>query len=207
MAQTFWHLTVERHGNKPLRENTALATLGPISEDSPKVFPHHRHPSMARILGSLVSKKQHLFQQNQGCLCPAGAQTHKPCPSSGSVSSRWLWAWTWWTVPWSPEDFPPPRHTSSPRILGSLVSGTQCLFQQNQECLVPAGHRNPAQQVAQIPFSQLWSTLVLNSADSPTVPRGDIVSRCSNTLRILESLDPRITGSWSHQNLRVSEEA
>jgi hypothetical protein len=50
-----------------------------------------------------------------------------------------VWAWTQWTVPRSPEDSPPPGCPSTPRILGSLVSGTQHLFQHNREHLGPAG--------------------------------------------------------------------
>jgi hypothetical protein len=41
------------------------------------------------------------------------------------------WARTHLTVPGFPEDSPPYRHPSRPRILESLVSGTQHLFQQN----------------------------------------------------------------------------
>ena len=50
-------------------------------------------------------------------------------------------------------------------------------------------------------------TLVSNTADSPMIPRGDTTSRCCNRPRILGFQDPRITGAWSHQDLRVSEEA
>jgi hypothetical protein len=39
------------------------------------------------------------------------------------------------------------------------------------------------------------------------VPRGDTTSRHCNTARILGFQDPRITGAWSHQDIRVSEEA
>jgi hypothetical protein len=51
------------------------------------------------------------------------------------------WAPTWWTVPRSPEDSPLTRCPSMPRILESLVSGAQHLFQHNLECLGPAGER------------------------------------------------------------------
>jgi hypothetical protein len=39
------------------------------------------------------------------------------------------------------------------------------------------------------------------------VLRGDNNSRPCNTPRILGFQDPRITGTWSHQDLRISEEA
>jgi hypothetical protein len=60
-----------------------------------------------------------------------------------------------------------------PRILGSLVSGTQHLFQNNREGLGPtgAGKQETAQPAAQIPLGRCWSTLVLNSVDTPTVSR------------------------------------
>jgi hypothetical protein len=51
------------------------------------------------------------------------------------------------TVPWSPEDSPPHRCPSMPRILGSMVSGTQHLFQKNWGCLGPAGTQ--AQEMCQ----------------------------------------------------------
>jgi hypothetical protein len=50
------------------------------------------HPTGAlrtpRILGSLVSGTQHLFQQNEGWLGPAGAQTQEP--NSTSESFWWV---------------------------------------------------------------------------------------------------------------------
>jgi hypothetical protein len=49
------------------------------------------------------------------------------------------WVQTQWTVPSSQEDFPCHRHSITPRILGSLVSGTQHLFQNNPEGLGQAG--------------------------------------------------------------------
>jgi hypothetical protein len=42
---------------------------------------------------------------------------------------------------------------------------------------------------------------------APTVPRGDATSRCCNIPRILGFQYTRIPGAWSHEDLRVSEEA
>ena len=50
-----------------------------------------------------------------------------------------LWARTPQMVPQIPEDSPRCRCHSTPRILGSLVSSTQHLFQKNREGPVPAG--------------------------------------------------------------------
>jgi hypothetical protein len=66
--------------------DSSLAKIPKVPKDSP--FP--RHPSMPRILGSLVSGMQHLFQHNWECLEPTGAGTQEPPspPTSGS-SSFW----------------------------------------------------------------------------------------------------------------------
>lgn len=58
-----------------------------------------------------------------------------------STSSGTCWARTQQTVPHSPEDSQHHRHPSTPRILGSLVSGTQHLFQTNREVSVTPGAR------------------------------------------------------------------
>jgi hypothetical protein len=58
-----------------------------------------------------------------------------------STSSGPPWAWTQLTIPRSPEDSPCHRHPSMPRILGSLVSGTQYLFQTNRDRPMTAGAR------------------------------------------------------------------
>ena len=50
-------------------------------------------------------------------------------------------------------------------------------------------------------------TLGVNSAASPTTPRGSLTPRRSNTPRITGSQDPRIPGAWSHQDLRLLEAA
>ena len=49
--------------------------------------------------------------------------------------------------------------------------------------------------------------LGMNSAASPRALREGSTRRCSSTLRITGLQDPRIPGAWSHQELRVSEEA
>ena len=49
------------------------------------------------------------------------------------------WAQTWQIVAQSPEDSPCCRHPSTLRILGTLVSGTQQLFHNNQDGPVPGG--------------------------------------------------------------------
>jgi hypothetical protein len=118
---------------------------------------------------------------------------NKMCNESFQVraSARPLWARTRWTVPRSPENSTH-THTHTPGTLANQLEH---------------GPKNRARPVAQLPSNWLWSTLVLNSAEWRTVPRGGIPSRHSNTPRILGSLDPRIPGARSHQGLRVSEEA
>jgi hypothetical protein len=103
---------------------------------------------------------------------------------------------------WSPEDSPCPRRPSTPRILGSLVSGTQHLFQHNWECLGPAGAGtlDPSRPVAWNTSGQHWSTLVFNTADNTTVPRGCTTPGLCNTSRILGFQNPKIPGVWSHQD-------
>jgi hypothetical protein len=136
-------------------------------EDSPP----HRLPSMPRILGSLVSRTQHLFQQNQGAW---GQQEHRhsnPVQPVAqfllvSISSRPPWVRTQRTVPLSPEDSTPHRCPSTPRILRSLVSRTQTFvptepgaFEGQQE----QRHKNLYLPVAQVHSIWCWSTLVSNS--------------------------------------------
>jgi hypothetical protein len=65
------------------------STLGMNLEDSPtspEDSPHCRHPSTPRILGSLVSGIQHLFQNNREGPMPAekGTQESSPTSSWGS---------------------------------------------------------------------------------------------------------------------------
>ena len=81
-------------------------------------------------------------------------------------------------VPRSPEDSLPNICPRTPRILGSLVRGTQRLFQQNLGCLGPSGEQMqgypPPPPVARVPSGLRWSTLVLNSVNSPTVSREEV---------------------------------
>jgi hypothetical protein len=70
------------------------ATLDANSVDGPTVprelfTPPSRSPSIPKILGSLVSGTQHLFQHNWECLGPAGAGAQDLCPTS-SPCSFWL---------------------------------------------------------------------------------------------------------------------
>jgi hypothetical protein len=68
----------------------AQGHLGPeLSGQSSEDVPPLRRPSKLRSLGSLVSGTQHLFQQNQECQGPAGAQTQEPYLTSSS-DSFWL---------------------------------------------------------------------------------------------------------------------
>lgn len=65
------------------------ATLGPNSAGNPMVskgLSTAKHPNMPRILGSLMSGTQHLFQQSQWCLRSAGAQTQELSLTSSSGS-------------------------------------------------------------------------------------------------------------------------
>jgi hypothetical protein len=101
----------------------------------------------------------------------------------------------------SPKDSPLSRCLSTPRIIGSLVSGGQHLFQTNRDRPVPGALPD------RVPSDRCWYTLISNTPDSPTVPRGDTTSRLGKTPRILGFPDTRIPGALSHQDLRISEEA
>jgi hypothetical protein len=79
-----------------------------------------------------------------------------------------------------------------------IVTG---LWQQEQ------GHGSPCLNSGSVPSDLCWYTLVSNTPENPTFPRGDTTSRHCNMPWILGFQDPRITGAWSHQDLRVSEEA
>ena len=89
----------------------------------PENSPCHRHPRTPRNLGSLVSGTQHLLQNNQEWPVQEGTGTQKthltsswgsfrsvpgPCHLGHKLSGQSL------------EDSPRCRHTSTPRILGSL---------------------------------------------------------------------------------------
>ena len=57
--------------------------LGGQSHGPQRTVHSPRLPSTPRILGSLVSRTQHLFQHHQEFLRPAGAGTQEPHPTSG----------------------------------------------------------------------------------------------------------------------------
>ena len=79
-----------------------------------------------------------------------------------------------WRVPNSPEDPPHRRHTSTPRILRSLVSGTQHMFQNTWRvlCQKEQGQRKPIRPVAGVHsgWHQLHAILGTNST-GPSTPR------------------------------------
>ena len=107
----------------------------------------------------------------------------------------------------SPEDSPRCRCQSTPKILGSLVSVRQHLFQTNRDRHVTAVAKTQEPCITQqAPSGRCWYTVVSNTADSPTIPRGDTTFRHRNTPRILGFPNTRIPGAWSHQDLRVSVE-
>jgi hypothetical protein len=120
-----------------------------------------------------------------------------------SASSSSPWAWTQLMIPRSPEDSP-----SDLRITGewNTTSVPNQLWENCDSRSKDMGAL-PDQRVAQVPSDQCWHTLVSNTPESPKVPRGDTISRHCNTSRFLGFQDPRITGIWSHQDLRVSEES
>jgi hypothetical protein len=75
--------------------------------------------STPRILGSLMSGTQHLFQHNWECMRTAGARTQESSLTNGlgsfwSVSMALPWFWTQWTASWSPEEVPLPGSLTHP---------------------------------------------------------------------------------------------
>ena len=95
------------------------------------------------------------------------------------------WAQTWQRVPRSPEDAPGCRHPSTPRVLGSLVSGTQHLFQKIPESLVSVGTgtKETCQPAAGVPSGQCQSHALMGLSSAGT-----------STSRILGSLRPVYAG-------------
>ena len=77
-------------------------------------------------------------------------------------------------------------------IIGSLVSGTQHLFQSICDRSVTAGTRTPKPFLTRglVPFDQFWFTLVLNRPDSSMVLKGDTTSRHCNIPRIFDNRIP-----------------
>ena len=94
---------------------------------------------------------------------------------------------------------PAPGHLG--HELGGRPHGVKGLWQQEQ------GHGSPAWPAAPVTSDRYWYNLVSNIPNSPTVLREDTTSRRPNTPRILRFQDLKITGVWSHQDLRASGEA
>jgi hypothetical protein len=99
------------------------------------------------------------------------------------------WAQTRWTIPRSPEDSPPSRYPSTPRILGSLVSGTQHLFQNNREVLGPAGAGTQETHLTSCSGSFRSALVYLGSLVTPGFQglRGSLTAKNSDTPRISAS--------------------
>lgn len=120
-----------------------------------------------------------------------------PCTRILAASSRTPWMQTQWVVPWSPEDSP-----HDLRITGEW--NTSVPKQLWQAC-------DSRSKDTRVLPDQLCGFLLIGAGilwfQHTTVPREDTTSRHCNKPRILGFQDPRITGAWSHQDLRVSEEA
>ena len=135
-------------------------------------------------------------QQEQGHRKPAR-------PGACVPSSQPPWVRTQRMVPCAPEDSSCHRHPNIPRILGSPVSGTQHLFQNNRHWPMTVEERTEEPCLAS-GLGSFWSVLVylgFKHSGQPKVPRVGTTSRCCNTPRILRFQDPRIPGPWSHQDL------
>jgi hypothetical protein len=106
-------------------------------------------------------------------------------------------------VPQTPEDSPCPKHSSMPRILGSLVSETQHLSQHKWECLGPtgAGAQEPCLTSSSCYF---WCTLVYLGFEHSRQPHGPKrrYHFQAQDLRIPRSQDPRILVTPGSQGLR-----
>jgi hypothetical protein len=108
------------------------------------------------------------------------------------------WAQTQLMVPWSPENSSHCRRPSTPRILGSLVNGTQHVFQNNQKGPVPAGTGTEETLLTRLAAGVLLigaSTTppwVQTQRTVPQSPEDSSLHRCSRTPRILGS--PRRLG-------------
>ena len=86
--------------------------LGRGSQRSPEDSPHGRHPSTPRILRSLVSGMQHLFQKKQRVLCQQEKGQRKPAQPASVVCSIQCQPYT---ISGTNSASP-----SVPRVLGSL---------------------------------------------------------------------------------------
>jgi hypothetical protein len=108
-------------------------------------------------------------------------------------NKRWLvdtspkppWAQTQQTAPWFPEDSPRLRCYSTPRILGSLVSGMQHLFQNNPKGLGPAGKQETCLTRG---WSSFWSAPAPRHLGRKLSGQSHGPQRHPSTPRILGSL-------------------
>jgi hypothetical protein len=154
-------------------------------------MPHCSH--FCICVSACVEWCGHVFQFLKTSL-PFGASAGPP------------WVQTRWAVLLSPEDSPLPRCPSRPRILGSLVSGTQHLFQHNRKCLGPegVGKQETCPTSGSGSFQSELVYFGSKLSTSPMVPRGGTTSRCSNMPRIIGSQDPWIPGSQEFGHTRIS---
>jgi hypothetical protein len=124
---------------------------------NPEDSPCCRHPSMPKIWGSLVSQGSKttlrgLWQQeqvNRKYTLPVAPVPSGQCQPQAALGANLM------VSPMTPEDYPHCRCPSTPRILGSLVSWIQHLYQNNLEGPVTAGARTVA-----LPDYQLMFLLV-----------------------------------------------
>ena len=132
---------------------------------------------------------------------PMKTQQIKNVALSVSASSRWPWAGTQQTVPWSPENSP------QCQILG-WVECNIC-----SKTIVKGAWDRRSKDTGALPDQRLGFLLV--SADIPWYQTQQTAIRSPEeipllgayVLRILGFWDPRIPGAWSNQDLRISEEA
>jgi hypothetical protein len=167
---------------------------------------------------------RHMLRQEPWRTCDVWREYKKEFLPFGT-SARPPRVQTWQTVPLSPEDSPPHRYPNTLTIVGSLVSGTPNLFQQNPGFLRPAGTWTKKHCLTSGLGSFQWELVYLGfkRSEQPTVPKGGNTSRHlthpgsqehmslvtlgsqglkgnltvknSDTPRISASQDPKITGS------------
>ena len=99
------------------------------------------------------------------------------------------------------------RNTLSPhptQILAQVLSGLSCCPEQ---ALVASSAPSPTtpRECLTLRCSNMHRTIEPQKLDQD--PRGSLTSRSYDKPRITESQDHRITGAWSHQDLRVPEAA
>jgi hypothetical protein len=108
-----------------------------------------------------MKRNHHLFQTTVRGLCQQeqGHRKHVQQVAPVSASHGPPWVHTCRTVPRSPEDCPCHRCPSTPRILGSMVSGMQHLFQKKCEGPVKVGARTQKPHLTRS-LGSFWSSLV-----------------------------------------------